>query len=134
MCGAAVLTLGICRCSGDVAFLNGWTNTVEVTGAVQFQLVPGQSFSFVPSSTATNEMDIDVGGIGSTCALQDGCLYAINADGSVTQQAVLRSVSDDDLVLSEYFLSGLECGTGTAAVLFGVLAIRRAFRLGDLME
>lgn len=132
--GAAVMGLGISDCPGDVAFVNGWTNTVEVTGAVQFQLPPGQSFSFVPSSIATNEMEIDVGSGGASCPLQDGCLYAINADGSTTQQAVLRSASDDDSVLSEYFLSGLECGTGTAAVLFGVLAIRRALRLGDLME
>jgi hypothetical protein len=130
----AVLALGLLPCHADVAFLNGWTNSVEVTGAVQFELLPGQSFSFVPSSTATNEVDIDAGGGGAMCLLQDGCLYAINPDGSVSQQSVLRSTSDDDRVLAWYFTSGLECGTGTAVVLFGFLAIRRGLRLGDLME
>jgi hypothetical protein len=130
----AVLALGMLPVRADVAFLNGWTNTVYVTGAVQFQLVPGQSFSFVPSSTATNEVDIDVGGGGAMCLLQDGCLYAINPDGSVSQQSVLRSTSDDDRVLAWYFTSGLEAGTGTAVVLFGFLSIRRGLQLGDLMD
>jgi hypothetical protein len=132
---SAVVTVSSLRVRADVAFLNGWTNTVSVTGAVQFQLLPGQSFSFVPSSSATNEIEIDgLSGGDTQCLLQDGCLYAVNPDGSVSQQSVLRSTSDDDRVLAWYFTSGLECGTGTSVVLFGFLAIRRGLRLGDVMD
>lgn len=130
----ATLSLGILPVHADVAFLNGWTNTVYVTGAIQFQLLPGQSFAFAPSSTATNEIEIDAGSSGAMCLLQDGCLYAVDAEGSVSQQSVLRSTSDDDRVLAWYFTSGLECGTGTSVVLFGFLAIRRGLRLGDFMD
>lgn len=131
---SAVLILGKCDCPGDVAFLDGWTNAVYVTGGVAFTLLPGQSFSFVPSSVATNEISIDVGGASTTFDLQDGCLYSVNFDGSVQQESVIRSSADDDSVLAGYFVNGLELGTGSAVVLFGFLAVRRALRLGDVVE
>jgi hypothetical protein len=133
--GCLVLTLGVCRSSADVAFINGSTNTVDISGAVQFDLAPGESLSFVPSSSATNEVDFGVAdGEEQLFPLQDGALYAVYPDGSVLVSNVMRSNRDDDSVLSSYFMYGLESGTGLGAVLFGWIAVRKGLRLGDLME
>jgi len=130
-----VLTLGGWRSSADVAFINGSTNTVDVSGAVQFDLAPGESFSFVPSSSATNEVDFGVAdGEEQLFPLQDGNLYAVYPDGSVLVSNVIRSNRDDDSVLASYFLAGLESGTGVGALLFGWMAVKRALKLGDVIE
>lgn len=128
-CRIFVLAWG-CSCShADVAFVNGFTNPVTVTGAVELTLQPGQSFSFTPASDATNDVTL----AGSTFALQDGSLYGVSPDGDVTVSSVLRSSYDDDSVMASYFTNGLEMGTGLAAVLFGWGFVKRALRLGDSM-
>jgi hypothetical protein len=113
---------------GDVSFINGASSPVAVTGSVAFTLQPGQSFTFVPSSTATNGIEVN----GAPEALVDGTLYSINSDGTVSVSPVLRNNYDDDSVLASYFINGLEMGTGLAAVLFGWLAVKRGLRLGDV--
>ncbi len=113
----------------DVVFVNGSTNVVEVTGGLQFTLQPGQSLSFVPSSSATNEIDFS----GAMIQMQDGMLYSINPDGSVTSSPVVRSADDEDSDCERYFLQGLELFTGIAAVYAGWLAVKRGLRLGDVL-
>lgn len=115
-------------CKADVSIVNGSTNLVSVTGSVEMTLQPGQAFSFVPASSATNAVTIG----GSCFPLADGTLYAVDVTGTVTAQAVLHSAYDDDSVMSSYFLNGLEMGTGLAVVLFGYSTVKKALRLGDV--
>jgi len=123
-----VLAWGIFPARADVVFVNGSTNMVEVTGGLQFTLQPGQSLSFVPSSSATNEIVFS----GAMIPMQDGMLYSINPDGSVTSSPVVRSSDEQDSDSEKYFLQGLELFTGIAAIYAGWLAVKRALHLGDV--
>lgn len=123
-----VLAWGMVSAQADVVFINGSTNVVEVTGGLQFTLPPGQSLSFVPSSSATNEIDFS----GAMIQMQDGMLYSINPDGSVTSSLVVRSADEQDNDSEKYFLQGLELFTGIAAVYAGWLAVKRGLHLGDM--
>jgi hypothetical protein len=130
-----LLLCGVCLpACADVAFINGWTNTVYVTGAAEFALPAGASFSFAPAPDATNEINFDIGGGGAMCQLQDGVLYAVNSEGAVDESPVLRSVGGDLSEMESYFVYGLESGAGLGVILFGWIAVKRGLRLGDVME
>lgn len=127
-----LLTWGILSpraADADVVFVNGYSQPTEITGCVQFWLQPGQSLSFVPSSSATNEIDF---ANGTVLDLQDGMLYSINPDGSVSSSPVLRSLNEQDSDAEKYFLQGLELFTGIAALYAGWLAVKRGLHLGDV--
>lgn len=116
-------------CKADVAFVNGSTNAVEITGEVEMTLQGGQSFSFSPSSSATNSVTVN----GTALGLVDGTVYAVNPDGSVSASAVLRSNYDDDSTDASLLLQGLGEGAGIGALLFGWGAVKKALRLGDMV-
>jgi hypothetical protein len=112
----------------DVTFVNGASSPVDVTGSVVFSIPVGGELTFQPSVSATNGIVVN----GTSLSLEDGNLYAVNSDGSVSVSAVIASRRQDDSDNADYFLNGLEYGAVLGGVLAGWYSVKRGLTLGDL--
>ena len=124
-----VVMLLLCTSAfADVTFVNGSSAAIDVTGSVVFSVPVGGELTFQPSVSATNGIVVN----GTSLSLEDGNLYAVNSDGSVSVSAVIASRRQDDSDNADYFLNGLEYGTILGGVLAGWYSVKRGLTLGDL--
>ena len=123
---------GICfvvfHADAEVTFVNGASSPVDVTGSVVFSVPSGGEITFQPSASATNSIVVN----GTALTLEDGDLYAVNSDGSVSVSSVIASRRGDDSDNADYFLNGLEYGAVLGGVLAGWYSVKRGLTLGDL--